>query len=77
MPDTQIREQVTQIHTTIFGIEGNGGLVREVQEVKAVVAEHEKKLNAVSLKWLVLMGLAGAAGNGLMGTIIKTLQSLQ
>jgi hypothetical protein len=74
---TEVVEQVIQHHTTLFGVDGNGGLVREVDSVKATVAEHEKKIAAVSLKWLILMGLVGIAGNALTSTVIKTLQALQ
>lgn len=72
----ELHDAVTRHHTTLFGVEGQGGLVNEVEEVKASVAAIEKKLAAVNLKWLVLMGLAGATGNSVGSYLIQTLRDL-
>lgn len=78
MSDTQQRyleARVAQHHTILLGAEGQGGLIREVDTLKEQVQEHEKKMNAVSLKWLILMLLAGALGNSVGSAVFQALQS--
>lgn len=70
---TDIQEAVTQHHTVLFGVENNGGLLRDVQAVKVMVENHEKRLNLVSLKWMILMLLAGAVGNSAGSALLQTL----
>ena len=70
---TDIQEAVTQHHTVLFGVENNGGLLRDVQAVKTMVENHEKRLNLVSLKWMILMLLAGAVGNSAGSALLQTL----
>jgi hypothetical protein len=77
MPDDDLRMHVSQLHQQVFGVEGQGGLVREVDSVKAIVADHEKKLNLLSAKWLFLTLLAGAIGSSFGGSAISFLLALK
>lgn len=74
-----LRDQVVQLHVTVFGLEGTGGLAREVEVIKIRVTDVEKRLNTLSVKWLILTGLAGLLGQALGSTVMKafTLHFLQ
>lgn len=74
---TELRTTVSQHHTVLFGVEGQGGLIREVSDVKETVRDHEKRLNVLSGKWLFLMLLAGILGNSLGATVLRSIQTLQ
>lgn len=74
---SEVREEVTQLQTTVYGVQGQGGLVRKVDQLETRVEDHEKRLNSISLKWLILMLLAGSMGNGLGAVILDTLKSLR
>ena len=76
-PHHDVQEEVTQLQTTVYRVYGQGGLVRKVEQIEERVEEHERKLNAVSLKWLIMMLLAGAMGNGVGSFLIDTLKSLK
>lgn len=74
MSDTQeVRERVVQHHAAIFGIDGQGGLVREMEETKTKVADHDKRLASMSMKWLILVGLVGILGNALGQKLVSLL----
>ena len=69
----ETQDDVTQLQTTVYGVQGQGGLTHRVEKLETVVQDHEKRLNVLSTKWLILMLLAGAVGNSLGAYIIKTL----
>lgn len=54
MRDTH--EKVGQIHTTVFGVEGQGGLVREVAELK----KHKEEMTTFKAKLLGMVTAASA-----------------
>jgi len=63
-------DKVEQLHITVFGAEGQGGLFREVSEMDKRIAECERKINVVSGKWLALMTLLAIAGNFLARILV-------
>lgn len=76
-PQQELQEHVTELRTTVYGVYSQGGLVSRVEKVEERIDDHEKRLSAISAKWLILMLLAGALGNALgsslLQQIIKTL----
>ncbi len=66
MTDT---EKVHQLYSVVFGVEGQGGLLREVEDLKMKVASQDKRLNSISIKWLLLTALIGTLGNALGQTL--------
>ena len=71
-----LKSKLITLHLAIFGTEGQGGLYREVESMRAQIDEHEKRLNAISVKWLVLMGVAGFVGNALSSSGLQALLKL-
>lgn len=69
MPDHELKSQVATHHQTLFGIEGEGGIVRQV-------ADHEKRLNKLDLKHLALTFLAAILGASLGSTLLQFLHTL-
>lgn len=61
--DLTERVQLQQHHHTLYGIEDQGGLLREVDNLKARVGSAEERLNSLSMKWMVILFLAGIFGN--------------
>lgn len=59
-----------QLHIVVFGTEGQGGLLREVEDLSNRVSEVEAKVNVISGKWLALMTLMAIAGDFLAHLLI-------
>lgn len=76
MPTQDVHDSVTELRATIYGVQTTGGLVRRVDIIERRVDDHEKRLNMLSIKWLILMLLAGIVGNSVGSALIKTLTSL-
>lgn len=76
MPTQDVQESVTELRATIYGVQTAGGLVRRIDIIEQRVDDHDKRLNLLSMKWLILMLLAGVVGNSVGSVIIKTLTSL-
>jgi hypothetical protein len=68
---TEMERKLDQLHITMFGPENQGGMLREVSQMKATLADHEKRLNLISLKWLVLVFLVGMVGNALGNGVVN------
>lgn len=76
-PSHELQEHVTELRTTVFGA---GGVVQRLDKVEdhadrhdKQLAEHDKKLATFSIKWLILMLLAGIVGNAVGSSIVQTI----
>jgi hypothetical protein len=64
--EKETTEKVSQLHTAVFGVEGQGGLYREVDTLKTRVEHVESKVNSLTAKWVALMCIASAVGSALL-----------
>jgi hypothetical protein len=71
MTDSEIRDKVVQLRTAVFGVEGHGGLVHEVDSMREQITQLERKVNVISGKWLALMTLLAILGNAIVSSIFK------
>jgi hypothetical protein len=67
----EMERKVDQLHITVFGHENQGGMLREVNQMRCILADHEKRLNLISLKWLALVFLVGLVGNALGNGVLN------
>jgi len=78
MPDIEVyKAKTAHAYDAVFGVEGQGGLIREVEAVQEKVAEQDKRLASISMKWMILMGLVGVLGNALGQKIVALLPLLK
>lgn len=47
---TSMHRQVDQIHTTMFGVEGQGGMIRKLDKVEETIVVHAKEDKDFQLK---------------------------
>lgn len=59
-------ERISQLHSAIFGVEGQGGLYREVDILKTRIETVESKVNSLSARWMGLMTIASVIGSALL-----------
>jgi hypothetical protein len=67
--NTDIHSNIAQLQTTVYGVDGVGGVVRDHEHTKERLTVVEKRLDKMTYKWLLLMLLAGTLGNSL-GSIL-------
>ena len=76
-------QKVSQMHTTIFGAEGQGGLLREHREFKestleelALLQKHREEMSAFKSKLVLVVGIVASVasffGSKIASLIVKS-----
>ncbi len=72
MTDQEMRDKISQLYAIIFGVEGQGGLAREVEDMSKRIAALEKQ----HIKLAIMMFMAAALGGSASSSLAKLLNTL-